>query len=104
MTLAEVKARAPRSYEAWRLRNEEGLARGPIAARMGTTTETVDGQIKRVNRMLAGGEAPANDWAAVRALDAKLRANGRCKCGLLLPCVCVPSIYAVAALRPNAGT
>jgi hypothetical protein len=35
-------------------------------------------------------------------LDRKLSALGRCKCGLLLPCVCLPSVYEVASNRRDA--
>jgi DNA-binding CsgD family transcriptional regulator len=41
-------------------------------------------------------------FTKVAALDRKLSALGRCACGLLLPCVCLPSIYEVASNRRDA--
>lgn len=42
--------------------------------------------------------------ATIARIDAKLSAQGRCKCGLLLPCEsCLPTIQELAITRPGSG-
>jgi len=62
--------------------------------------ECIDAALERKRRVRVGLTELPED----KALDAKLSALGRCKCGLLRPCEsCLPTIGEVSGRRQYAG-
>lgn len=89
----------PRSAEAYVLRNR-GLTYGQIARKMKIHPGSVAALLVRAKRSIDGTIKPVGQPII---FDFE-RHPTRCKCGLILPCECLPGIYEVASGRRGEST
>lgn len=104
MTLAMLRLRHPVVARTWEMARKHTKTQRALARSLGVDETTVSLRLKKARELL-GLPATKVDQYDYSAIDAQIADDGRCRCGLRLPCNrCLPKSAAeLAALRPGCG-